>query len=199
MQKVMFQNGIIKGLLIPHGENESISKHLTIYDNKKHPIYHPSQYYVYSPSRVALESIQEVKENGYKMLENQKALRGNEIKSGQDAVGALLIFKNDPVKLFLEQKETKPVSFWSGTILSIEQTRKLGLKYAGPTVLQVAISLHSAVNWMIENPKKGILFPENLPFSEILKNSEKYLGTIFTDWVPYYPKSTNFSEFLQKN
>lgn len=189
--------GKINGMAIPHGENETINRDLTVRskDGKK-VIYRPSQYYVYSPCQVAWDSINEVKKNGYKMLQIQKCLRGSDISTGEDAVGALLIFKTDPIQSLVYKKRTSPCCYWCGSILSIEQVREMGFRYSGPTVVQVAISLRTVIEWMMENRREGVLFPESLPYDYILERCEKWLGKIFSDWVPYHPETTQLKSFM---
>lgn len=192
---VPVQGGIIHGMVIPHGENDTIGRSLTLYKDGI-PVYRPSNYYVYSPCTVAWDSIKAVQKNNYKMLDVQHPLRGNEIATGEDAVGALLIFKHNPIDNLLYNKKGDTASYWSGTILSIHDTRKLGFIYAGPTVIQVAISLISAIEWMLANPDKGICYPEELPYDMILNKCHKYLGKVFTAWVPYKPLSTQLKAFI---
>jgi homospermidine synthase len=196
MKSFVPNHGVISGMLIPHGENETISRFLTL-RNKDKIFYCPSQYYVYSPCSEALKSISQVKENNYEMLPVAKSLRGTDIEEGEDAVGALLIFRNHPVQKLVYHKETKPVSYWAGTILSIAETKKNGFKYAGPTVVQVAISLHTAINWMLKNPNQGIIFPESLPSEWVLENCSAWLGKIISDWVDFYPSGTQIENFIK--
>lgn len=179
--------GKITGMVIPHGENDTINKLLTVKIGDT-VIYRPLTCYVYSPCSAARESMEEVRENEYKMLPTSKALRGSDILEGYDAVGALLIFKKDPVQNLIYGIGTLPTSYWAGTILDIRECKKLGIRYAGPTVVQVAISLIAAIEWMISNPRKGICFPEQLPYDRILERCEKFLGILYYDWVPYRQK-----------
>lgn len=242
-----YKSGLIKGMAIPHCENDSCNRYLSLYagEAKHHSgeindkpktgekgklIYRPSNYYVYSPCKAAWESFQEIRANKYKMLPIQHSLRGYEIKSGEDAVGALLIFEMNPLSHLLlcstglddmhkrqadnlkdhdsksknydaklVERITKKIkelsrgsesnnSFWTGTILSIDETRDLGIKYSGPTTVQVGISLLSAIHWMLKNKNKGLVYPESIPYREILKHSFPYLGRIFCDFVPYKVK-----------
>lgn len=219
------KNGKIIGMAISHSENDITNRYLSLYTNGKEYIpgdikntiknkllYRPSNYYVYSPCKDAWDSIAEVKKTNYNMLEIQHPLRGYEIKSGEDAVGALLIFNQNPLQKMLGSKEilSKTLSkilsdklyddiqqgsksLWSGTILSIDEVKKMGFKYSGPTTIQVGASLISAINWMLKNPRKGLCYPENIPHQKILKHSTKWLGRIFCDFVPYNPKHTDLT------
>jgi homospermidine synthase len=73
------------------------------------------------------------------------------------------------------------------------------------TVLQVSASLLGVIAWMIENPKKGFCVPENLPYHEILRVANPYLGPCLsaqTNWVPSPKKDPvgrwQFENFLVK-
>ncbi len=195
---VPIDDGVIRGMVIPHSENDTINRSLTLYSKGK-LIHRISNYYVYSPCKDAWDSIEDVKKNDYKMLNIQHSLRGTEIKSGCDAVGALLIFKHHPVDYLLYGNEGKTASYWAGTILSIEQTRNLGIEYAGPTTIQVAISIISALEWMKKHPKMGICFPEQLPYEYVLERCNDWLGTVFMDWVTYSPRTTLLKSFIIKD
>ena len=119
----------IQGMLISHCENDTLSNNLTLRDKNDNILYRPSAYYVYSPCIAAWESLNEIRNNGYNMLPKQKVLRLMDIDRGEDAVGSLLVFGSDPVQRLLYGKITNPQYYWSGTILNIDQTKKLGFKY----------------------------------------------------------------------
>ena len=180
----------IDGMLISHSENDTLSKSLEIYEEGK-LIYKPSVYFVYSPCPSAKESIETVKNNKYKFLEKEKLLGLKDLKSGHDSVGSLLIFGCDPIQnLIYENKDTKPRSYWCGSILSVENCKTLGFVHSGPTTVQVGCSLLSAINWIHKNPEKGVVFPEDLP-ETILEDCKLYLGTFFSDFI--------FSDFQDPN
>ena len=53
--------------------------------------------------------------------------------------------------------------------------------------MQVAISVVGAVMWMIENPERGVVVPDELPHDYILKIAKPYLGKWISkpsDWTP---------------
>lgn len=185
----------IKGLCISHGENDTISGFLTYHEDGK--TYQTSNYYVYSPCEEAQKALEQIKKDNYELKLEPRPLKGYEIESGADIVGGLLIFKHDPIEYIIYGRKTEePRCFWSGSILSIEDTRKMGFLLSGPTTVQVAASLVAAINWMIKNPEHGVTYPEDIPHSEILGDCKQWLGTIFTDFVRYSPKSTKLSSFL---
>ena len=51
---------------------------------------------------------------------------------------------------------------------------------------------------MIEHPTEGLRVPDELPWQEILKVAEKYLGTLHsgpTDWTPLRDRNDLFPVF----
>ena len=67
----------------------------------------------------------------------------DEITSGADILGALLMGHAYN-------------SWWTGSDLSIEESRRL-VPHQNATTMQVAISVVAAAMWMIENPAAGVL------------------------------------------
>lgn len=174
------------GYVIPHAENDTLAKFLRVGD------YYPDVYYVYHPSPIAISSLKALKENGYKALPNSKVLALDEIKTGYDAVGALL---------YLEKSEyfKEPIAFWCGTLLSTEEVKKLGFNVSNATCLQVSAPLLSTVKWMLKHRKsEKLLSPENLPYEKIIEGSEDYLGEILFTPIKYTEKpSLSISKFIK--
>jgi homospermidine synthase len=88
-------------------------------------------------------------------------------------------------------------SWWTGSVLSVEESRRL-VPHQNATTMQVAIGLVSAVMWMIENPRKGVLLPDDLPHDRILDIARPYLGKLVSkasDWTP----ATNYQVFFKEN
>ena len=55
-----------------------------------------------------------------------------------------------------------------------------------------------AITWMIENPHAGVRVPDELPWEEVLKVANPYLGTLFsgpTDWTPLKDRNDLFPRF----
>ena len=184
-------DGHIIGMNISHSENDTLNRALSIYDSKSNLIYRPSNYYVYSSSEISWESIYNVRKNQYEMLDYKLGLDNRFIKCGEDAVGALIIMKIDDV--------SHPISYWSGTILDIRQTRKWGYKYGACTTIQVVYSILSALKWLYsnkENSQRGIIYPEMMPWKDILNEAEPYLGSVYSDFVPFLSKSCNFKDMI---
>lgn len=151
----------IRGYMIPHAEADSLSRFLTYRD------YRPTVFYVYQCGVDADKSLQLLKRRQYKSISSDHChvLENPEIASGgYDSLGALLIFEN--------------AIWWTGTVLSIEQVRELGFRYSGPTTVQVATSIHSAIKHLLERPRRGVIEPENLDWKYIIEHSRKYLGNL---------------------
>jgi homospermidine synthase len=77
-------------------------------------------------------------------------------------------------------------SWWIGTKLSIHEARKL-VPHQNATTIQVAISIISALLWMIQHPSEGVLTSEALPHEDMLRVAKPYLGQFIStrsDWTP---------------
>jgi homospermidine synthase len=153
----------INGMLIPHAEADTISSFLTDGD------YRPSVFYVYQPSSIAFDSLDDLKKRDYHPPPNENCyvMRNDDIISGYDSVGTLLIFDNGKFH-------------WCGSVLDVKESRRLGFKHAGPTTVQVASSLWSAMKWIARHEKEGYIEPEDLDYNVILKNAKPYLGKFYS-------------------
>lgn len=152
------------GLCIPHGESASISRYLTI-DG-----YRPSSYYVYKSSPISLESLERVRENNYEMLSDYHVVTCDEIKDGADAVGALLMRENGKC-------------YWGGTIIRKSDVPKEFRPYINPTTVQVACGVLAGIDYVINNPNKGVIFPEEVESHRVLELTERYLGEVRFEYV----------------
>jgi len=108
----------------------------------------------------------------------------DEIIDGRDELGVLLMghdFK----------------SWWCGSLLDIHEARRL-VPHQQATTLQVAISVVSAAIWMIKNPKKGFLLPDDINHEDILEVSIPYIKPFVSqavDWTPLKNLNTKFTKF----
>ena len=152
----------IEGYMIPHAEADTLSAFLTDGD------YRPTIFYVYDCSKVGHESLAEMRQNNYKPVPLEKCyvLENQDIKSGFDSLGALLLFPN--------------CTWWCGTVLSINETRRLGFKHSAPTTVQVAISMFNAMKYINRNKAEGFMEPEDLNWKTQIKGCEKYLGKLIS-------------------
>src|SRR6516225_4753292 len=77
-------------------------------------------------------------------------------------------------------------AWWCGTILDIDESRRL-VPGQNATTLQVAASVLAAVNWMIRNPRQGVLLPDQLPHDEVLAVARPYLGKVISIPIAWTP------------
>jgi homospermidine synthase len=53
--------------------------------------------------------------------------------------------------------------------------------------MQVAISVVAAVLWMVKNPDRGVVVPDDLPHEFVLKVAKPYLGKWISKASPWTP------------
>ncbi len=133
-----------RGMVVRHGEAFTISDHLTVWEKGK-AVYRPTVHYAYCPSDAAIASLNEMRGYDYKLNDNQRIMN-DEITSGSDILGALIM--GHPYN-----------SWWTGSDLSIEESRRL-VPHQNATTMQVAISVVAATAWMIQNPEMGVVVPD---------------------------------------
>ena len=174
--------GEITGMVIRHGEAYSISDRLTVWENGK-AVYRPTVHYAYCPCDAAVNSLHELEMRQFELQKNQRIMN-DEIISGRDELGVLLMghdFK----------------SWWCGSILDIERTRKL-VPHQNATTLQVAVSVISAAIWMMKNPKRGFCMPDDIDHEAILEVSMPYIEPFISesvDWTPLKNLNSKFTKF----
>ena len=171
----------IVGMAIRHGESYGLSKLLTVWEDNK-PVYRPTVHYAYMPCHDTLSSLCELRGRNYK-LQPRLRIMTNEITSGEDIMGALLMGHSYN-------------SWWTGSALSIEETRSLA-PGQNATTLQVAAGIVAAILWMLENPREGIKTPEDLPHDFVLDIARPYLGNFIStpsDWTPLKNRKIFFKE-----
>lgn len=154
----------INGMLIPHAEADTISSFLADGD------YSPSVFYVYQPSSLAFESLDALRKADYHPPphKNCYVMRNDDVISGFDSVGTLLLFKDGK-------------SHWTGSVVSVEFSRGLGFKHSNPTIVQVGAGVWGAMKWIEDSHKRlGYLEPENLDFNDVLKYAMPYLGQFYS-------------------
>jgi homospermidine synthase len=172
----------IIGMIIRHGEAFGISDRWTVWKDGK-AIYRPTVHYAYMPCDATITSLHELRCRNYEMQSKLRIMEDKEITSGQDILGALLM--GHPYN-----------SWWTGSILSIEEARKLAPRQ-NATTIQVALGVISAVMWMMHNPKKGFCLPDDLPHDFVLKIAKPYLGEFYSgpsDWTPLKNRTVYFKE-----
>jgi homospermidine synthase len=161
----------IVGMIVRHGEAFTITEKLTVWEDGK-AIYRPTAHYAYCPCDCAIASLYELRGCDYR-LQSRIRIMTDEIVSGADILGALVM--GHPFQ-----------SWWCGTDLDIEESRRL-VPHQNATTMQVAISVVAACMWMIENPRRGLCVPDDLPHDFVLGISKPYLGkfvSVASDWTP---------------
>jgi homospermidine synthase len=172
----------IVGMVIRHGEAFGISDRWTVWKDGK-AIYRPTVNYAYMPCDATIASLHELRGRNYELQPKLRIMNDREIVSGSDILGALLMGHQYN-------------SWWTGSILPIEEARKLA-PGQNATTIQVALGVVSAVMWMIGNPKKGFCLPDDLPHEFVLNIAKPYLGEFISgpsDWTPVKNRVVYFKE-----
>lgn len=155
-----------EGMLITHGESNTLSAFLSTSDNS----YRPSVYYIYRCCDIALDSLDRLRENDYNQLPLYYVLEQPDIVDGYDSIGALLTFEDGS-------------RYWNGTVISQEDSIRYGIKHSNHTGVQVAASLSSAIKYLInKDTLSGVLTPEDMPLL-VFEDAKKYLGNLYSKWL----------------
>lgn len=173
----------ILGMLIRHGEAFGLSDYLTVWGSQEKVLYRPTVHYAYMPSYDTLLSLHDLRTKNYQMPKRKRILC-HEITQGEDILGALIM--GHPYH-----------SWWTGSMLSIQESRKL-VPGQNATTVQVAIGVVAAVKWMIENPRQGFCLPDDLPHEMMLNVAKPYLGNFVSEASDWTPKS-NYQRYFKEN
>jgi homospermidine synthase len=178
--------GHFHGFAITHGESISISDYLTVKDGDK-VSYRPTVHYSYHPCDDAVLSVHEFAGRNFVMQSEQRILMDEISSGGIDELGVLLAghAKN---------------AYWYGSQLSIDEARKL-CPFNNATSLQVCVAVLSGVIWAMENPRRGIVEPDEMDYRRNLEICMPYLGPVvgeFTDWNPLTGRESLFTEDLDR-
>lgn len=108
-----------------------------------------------------------------------------EIESGRDELGVLLMGH-------------KKGAYWYGSNLTIDAAREAS-PYNNATSLQVCSGVLSGVVWSLQNPRRGMVEPEEIDdFENILDISKPYLGELDgfynSEWTPLHRRGLLFPE-----
>jgi homospermidine synthase len=173
--------GHFHGFLITHGESISISDYFTLRNGEK-VLYRPTCHYAYHPCDHAVLSVHELAGKNWRPQEKRRILM-DEIYDGVDELGALIMGHAKG-------------AYWYGSQLSVHQARRLA-PFNNATSLQVAAGVLGGVIWAMENPRAGILDPDDLDFRRVLEIANPYLGNVvgaYTDWTPLRGRGHPFPE-----
>jgi homospermidine synthase len=177
--------GHFHGFLITHSEAISLADYYTVMEGDR-VAYRPTSHYSYHPSDNAVLSVHEFAGRNWR-LQSRKRIMLNEITGGIDELGVLLA------------GHTKN-AYWYGSQLSIGEARKLA-PYNSATSLQVTVSALSGMIWAMENPKRGVVEPDDMDHRRPLEICMPYLGPVvgkYTDWNPLFQRGELFAEDLDR-
>jgi homospermidine synthase len=178
--------GPYHGFLVTHAESISLSDYLTLREGGE-VVYRPTVHYAYHPCDAAVLSLHELAGRNWQ-LQAQQRLVVDEIESGMDELGVLMMGNAKGV-------------YWYGSRLSIEEARRLA-PHNNATSLQVTAPVLAGMVWALENPRAGIVEPEDIDERRILEIAMPYLGPvvgIYGEWTPLFQRETLFPEDLDRD
>ena len=175
--------GQFHGFLITHGEAISISDFFSVRKGRR-VVYRPTCHYAYHPCDDTVLSVHELAGKGW-IGQDQRRIFMDDIQDGVDELGALLMGH-------------KRGAYWFGSRISVHEARKLA-PYNNATSIQVAAGVMGGVVWAMENPRAGIIDPDDVDFQRVLEVANPYLGEIvgaYSDWTPLAGRNHPFPEDL---
>jgi homospermidine synthase len=135
------------------------------------------------PCDNAILSLYELTMRNYRLQPNLRIM-SDEIVGGMDELGVLLMGHGLN-------------GWWTGSQLDIQETRRL-VEGQNATTLQVSAAVLGGLVFLIENPCKGILVPDELPYQKVLEVIGPYLGpcpSVRTNWTPFESRSRLFGRW----
>ena len=178
--------GPYHGFLITHGEAISIADYLTVRDGSTVRS-RPTCHYAYHPCDDAVLSLHEFAGKNFQ-LQHRKRLMMEEITEGIDELGVLLMGQAKG-------------AYWYGSRLSIGEARRVA-PHNNATSLQVTAAVLGGMVWAIEQPREGIVEPEEVDFLRVLEIARPYLGEVvgvYGDWTPLDGRERLFPEDLDRD
>ena len=179
--------GPYHGYLITHGEAISIADYLTVVEGGA-AVYRPTVHYAYHPCNGAVLSLHELAGKNGQVQGKKRLLMAEISPGGLDELGVLLMGHPKGV-------------YWYGSRLSVDAARRLA-PYNNATSLQVTASVLAGLVWTLENPRRGIVEPDEIDFRRILAIALPYLGEmagVWGDWSPLQDRGILFPEDLDHN
>ena len=173
--------GPLIGYCITHGESITLSDYLTVWEEGR-PVYRPTVHYAYHPCDDAVLSVREFVMSNWQVQPKARIL-GEDIVEGIDELGALLMGDHG--------------ALWYGSQLGIDEARELLGPAFNATSIQIAAPVVAGAIWMLKNPDRGLVEPEDLDHDEILDICRPYLGPVVaerSDWTPLKDRSVLFEE-----
>jgi len=167
--------------LITHGESISTADYYTVFENGK-AVYRPTVHYAYHPCEDAVLSVREFQARGFELQPKIRPLN-HEIVEGIDELGVLLMGDFG--------------AYWYGSQLSIDEARELLGPDYNATSIQIASPVLAGAMWLIENPNRGLVEPEEVDYKFIMEVCRPYLGPVVgerSDWTPLNNRNVLFPE-----
>lgn len=178
--------GHFHGFLITHGEAISIADFLSVRDGDR-VVYRPTVHYAYHPCDDAVLSVHEFAGRNFIMQDEQRILMDEINPGGIDELGVLLAGHGRN-------------AYWFGSQLSVDEARAL-CPFNNATSLQVTAAVLAGVVWAMENPRRGVVEPDEMDFRRALEVCRPYLGPVvgaYTDWNPLQDRERLFPEELDR-
>lgn len=178
--------GHFHGFLITHGEAISIADYLSVRDGDR-VVYRPTVHYAYHPCDDAVLSVHEFAGRNFIMQDEQRILMDEINPGGIDELGVLLAGHGRN-------------AYWFGSQLSIDEAREL-CPFNNATSLQVTAAVLAGVVWAMENPRRGVVEPDEMDFRRAIEVCRPYLGPVvgaYTDWNPLQDRERLFPEELDR-
>lgn len=175
------------GFLIPHSEAISIADYFTVGEGR-YPEYRPTCHYAYHPCNQAVLSLNELFGREGSPQKEHILLEAGDIVEGADELGVLLYghARN---------------AYWFGSHLTIDEAVRVA-PYQNATSLQVSGGVLAGIVWALENPRAGLVEPEEMDFRRCLEIQMPYLGRVFgayTDWTPLDGRPGFFPEDIDES
>lgn len=183
--------GTFEAYVIPHPEAFSIAELFSIREGGRCH-YQPTVHFAYRPCNEAIMSLDNATAANCSKEARHRLLLG-EVVDGSDELGILVLRRNDNN------------IYWFGSRLNIHQARALA-ENNNATSLQVAAGVLSGLVWILENPCRGVVEPEDIDSARILEIAAPYLGKLTGYWAHWTPRdlsplispSWQFSELAVK-
>jgi len=185
--KTWTPDGPGEGYLVTHNESLSIADYFS-HSEGSTLTYRPTVYYAYQPCEIAQQSIKQWQRSRMTYPENCYVLKPEDIVSGTDYLGVLLITRSGK-------------KFWYGSRLDIDCARRTA-PFCSATTLQVAAGIYSGMRWALANPNKGIVEADEMDHREVMDFARPFLGDMIglpTDWSPIGASSAGSNTVLQND
>ena len=177
------RGGAFDGYLISHPEAFSIAQMLSLAAGGGEPAYHPTVHFVYRPCEDAIASMRDAATQKW-LINGTKRLLFADVEGGLDELGVLLMRR--------DSAET----YWYGSELDVQEARLLA-PHNNATSMQVAAGVFSGLVWVLDNPRRGLVEPEQVDFRRVLEVARGYLGRVQGHWAQW-PHSSNWEHVGQR-